>query len=106
MSAWSDSRIQMFALQVSMWGTPLTHNGISYACTTTPLEDTKDLQRTNLMPTRPGEFSMWRFDYVLSHIRNGNPRSMVTVNGANYEVFAIVNDPAEPFVQLRCNLHV
>lgn len=94
------ARLQEWNALVAMYGTTLTHKGVSYTCIADPQEASKEMTPGPYEAQRPARFDMLASDFTLSGI---GLRSTITAGGVNYEVYSHRTDDVEPTVVLMCN---
>lgn len=100
MNAWLRSRNAAFEAMLKQWGVKFEHNGIEYDCMTNPITQEKEMRDAGYLPVRPTVLIMRSSDFDASNI---GLRSLVKFQGIGLRVDAIINDPADFGVELRCN---
>lgn len=108
MSAYYDTKKAAFMAMLVSWGIPLSYNGIAVKCISTPAESIHELTRTLLFPKKSSVISLLYTDF--NKLGFTSPESALKANLLSdftvYEVYAAVYDPAEPTIDLRCNVKV
>lgn len=69
----------------------------------TPMERTAKMGNAIMMPGRTTSFTVLRSEAPAEMRR---PGAKVTCNGSTWDVKGVADDPVEPTVDLRCELHV
>lgn len=106
MGAWQDIREAQEENRQSLWGTTLTFNGVEFPCTATSPEQTGQMERTAIMPTKPVVFTVLNADYDTLRAMGLGLRSIIESNGDSFQVYALNNDPADSTADLRCVFNV
>ncbi len=94
-------RLRAFNSQVAINGTQLSFDGATIDALCPQKEQLREMQQANFLGRRDAQFMIRRTDYVTLGI---NDKSTVESVGAKFQVTSILDDDAEPTVDVRARL--
>lgn len=101
MTRWETERSHLQTENVATYGSTLTYKGAEVSCICPPKEYFQEMQRVDYIGQRSATFTITRDDFDSLSIA---AKDIITSAGTSFMVYAIIDDDAEPTVDLRCNL--
>lgn len=113
LTQWQHARVAEFRKRLALFPTELIWKEKCFEATTTAKIQENKNQRSNILPTKPTTFTIWRKDYLSAQIpgttdpdKTLTNRSVIKSYGQSYEIVAITDDPQDVTVDFRTVLKV
>ena len=100
-TTWYAQRLRAFERQLEINGTTLSYKGATIRCLAPSKEQRKEIQRTDYVGQRQATFTIARTDYERYKL---DSKSTFTSVGSKFMIESILDDDADPHVDLVCNL--